>query len=122
MFHTNIGRTPHLKHSIVGVARRHFARDKSQIQQTNVDLGEFSKLNRRSSHQNPRLNVANTDTAVQIVNTLTKYHKDSVPFIEINPGPCVLTQQIIQRLPIKRLVLVEDSSKFEDFQTVTDFV
>lgn len=118
MFCTAIGGL-NLNRSIIHVIRRHYTCDKSQIQRTNTDLGEFAQLNRRSSYKNPQLYVANNDTAVQIITSLSKYHNKNVPFVELNPGPCVLTRQLVKQLPIKRLILVEEAQKFEDFHTVS---
>lgn len=85
---------------------------------TQCDLGQFAKLKRRSSHKESKLYVASTDTANQIINLISKYRNASVPFIEFNPGPCVLTRQIIRKLCASRLVLVEEDAQFQESQKV----
>lgn len=102
-----------LKNQIIVDCTKHRFSTKTQC-----DLGRFAKLMRRSSHKDSKLYVASTDIANQIINSISKYRNASVPFIEFNPGPCVLTRQIIRQMPASRLVLVEENAEFQQSQKV----
>lgn len=65
--------------------------------------------------------VADEDAAKTIANAISKHHNKSVPFLECNPGPGILTKSLINHLDLDALRLIESNSNFNAIQTVRLF-
>lgn len=78
-----------------------------------------NELTDKISRKEPKsIYVANENTANSIAKTISKYHKENVPFFECNPGPGILTANLLQHLHPKRLRLIEKCIAFSSIQAV----
>lgn len=62
--------------------------------------------------------LANKTTANQIVDVISRYHNKNLPFFEVNPGACILTKSLLERLKPEKLYLIERCKDFSEIQTV----
>lgn len=63
--------------------------------------------------------LANENTANQIVDVISRYYNKNLPFFEVNPGACILTKSLLERLKPEKLYLIERCNDFNEIQTVT---
>lgn len=78
-----------------------------------------NELTDKISRKEPKsIYVANEKTANLIANTISKYRKENVPFFECNPGPGILTANLLQHLEPKQLRLIERCTAFISIQEV----
>lgn len=62
--------------------------------------------------------VANQKAAKTIVDSIRRFHKTNVPFFEVNPGPCILSECFLSELQPIQLYLIESNSDFYKIQEV----
>lgn len=62
--------------------------------------------------------VADQKAAKTIVDSIRRFHKTNVPFFEVNPGPCILTECLLSELLQIQLYLIESNSDFNTIQEV----
>lgn len=84
---------------------------------TNLEL--FPTDSKRVTRkQNQQIHVANEQTAQQIANLISRFHKKDVPFVELSPGPCILSKALLGQLDMETLVLIQMDKEFAPIQQV----
>lgn len=86
----------------------------------NEILSKFPSHFHKISHKNKpnAVYVANQKAAQTIVDSIRRFHKANVPFFEVNPGPCILTECLLSELLKIELYLIESNSEFDTIQKV----
>lgn len=88
--------------------------DKNEI------LSKFPSHLQKISHEKKpsAVYVADRKAAKTIVDSIRRFHKTNVPFFEVNPGPCILSECILSELQQIQLYLIESNSYFNTIQEV----
>lgn len=93
----------------------HFA---SIGQTENLDL--FPKhCKRTTSKQNAVVHFADEIVADVVAKAIARFRIDRLPFIEINPGPCILTKSLLAHVNPAELILLENNEAFYPAQEVS---
>lgn len=79
-----------------------------------------SELKRVTAKKISQIYVANEGTGQQIARSISRFHVKKVPFFELNPGPCILSNALLNELNPKRFGLIEENEEFLDIQMVSD--
>lgn len=69
-------------------------------------------LKRITSKKNQILYIADQNAANAIADKIAHYRIKDVPFIEVNPGPYILTHELVCKMNLKEICLIQ---KKEDF-------
>lgn len=77
-----------------------------------------SELKRVTTKKDSQIYVAEEAAAQQIAEIISQFHTENVPFFELNPGPCILSNALIQKLNLKKFGLIEKNEEFLDIQKV----
>lgn len=90
-----------------------------------VKSGQLSNLNlfpedlqRITSKKQSQIYVASKGASDQIANLIGQFHEKTVPFVELLPGPCILSEALLKQLDMSTLLLVEKDKQFVDIQQV----
>lgn len=86
-------------------------------QTANLDLFP-TNLRRVTNKNHPQIYIANEQTGEQIANAVCQFYDKKVPFIELLPGPCILSKVLLNQLDMRTLVLIEGDGEFTDIQKV----
>lgn len=62
--------------------------------------------------------VANEQAAQKITNLISRFYKKNVPFVELSPGPCILSKALLNQLDMQTLVLIQKDEAFAEIQKV----
>lgn len=89
-------------------------------QLSNLDLFP-SELKVVTSKKDKKIYVADKNAAEKIANTISRLRVTNVPFFEINPGPCILTQSLLHHINQEKLELIEENEEFMNIQEVWIF-
>lgn len=84
---------------------------------TNLELFP-ADLKRVSRKKDQQIYVANEHTAHQIANLIKRFHRKNVPFVELSPGPCILSKALLDQLDMETLVLIQTNNEFATIQQV----
>lgn len=84
-------------------------------QLSNLDLFP-SDLKQVRSKKHIDLYVADNEAAEVIAKTIARFRVENVPFFEINPGPCILTNALLRHVNPKKLGLIEKNKEFTHIQ------
>lgn len=86
---------------------------------------EYSELKNRipkqllKKYKSPEnMYLINKGAAKHIVNTIQKYLKRNGPLVEVNPGFCFLTEELLKTLK-RKVYLYESSHNFNEFLSVS---
>lgn len=85
-------------------------------QLSNLDL--FPSELKVSTSKDKKIYVADKYAAEKIANTILRLRVTNVPFFEINPGPCFLTNSLLNHTNPGKLELIEENEEFMDIQKV----
>lgn len=89
---------------------------KKSGQQKSLDL--FPANLKRVTTKSQQIYVANEQAAQKIANLISRFYKKNVPFIELSPGPCILSKALLNELDMKTLVFMQRDEEFTDIQKV----
>lgn len=92
----------------------HFKRIR-QTANLNLFPVELKKVITRKDHA---LYVADKNIADKIASIISRFHNDSVPFFEIDPGPGILSNSLMSQLNIKEFISIERSGDFTEIKKV----
>lgn len=86
----------------------------------NENLSKFPSYFYKISHKKrpTAVYVADQKAAQIIVDSIRRFHKPNVPFFEVNPGPCILSECLLSQLNPIQLYLLESNSDFDAVQKV----
>lgn len=86
----------------------------------NETLSKFPSHFQKISHKKEpsAVYVADRKAAVTIVDSIRRFHKTNVPFFEVNPGPCILSECLLSELQQIQLYLIETNGDFNTIQEV----
>lgn len=105
-----------LKRNCSPKIHEHFKRIR-QTANLNLFPVELKKVITKKDHA---LYVADKNIAEKIASTITRFHNDSVPFFEIDPGPGILSNSLISQLNTKEFLSIERSGNFTEIKTVNN--
>lgn len=84
---------------------------------TNLDL--FPTDLKRVTHKKfQQIYVANKQAGQEIANTISRFYAKNVPFVELSPGPCILSKALLNQLDMQKLLLIQTDGEFLDIQQV----
>lgn len=92
----------------------HFEKS-GQITNLNLFPADAKRITRKKNQQ---IHVANEQTAQQIANSVSRFYKKNVPFVELSPGPCILSKALLNQLDMEKLVLIQIEEQFAEIQKV----
>lgn len=92
----------------------HF-QNSGQITNLNLFPSNLKRVTRKKIQQ---IYVANEQAAEEIAKLIGQFHRKNVPFVELSPGPCILSKALLNQLDMKRLVLIQKGDEFADIQQV----
>lgn len=84
---------------------------------TNLDLFP-TDLKRVTSKKNQQIYVADKLAGEEIANSIGRFYVKNVPFVELSPGPCILSKALLRQLDVQTLVLIANDGEFADTQQV----
>lgn len=77
-----------------------------------------TNLKRITTKKNQTLYIADQNVAALIANKISQHRIQNVPFVEIDPGPCILTQELIRQMDLKEIRLIHNNEEFLHIQKV----
>lgn len=92
----------------------HFEKS-GQITNLNLFPADSKRVTRKKNQQ---IHVANEQAAQQIASLISRFHKKDVPFVELSPGPCILSKALLNQLDMETLVLIQMDNEFAPIQQV----
>lgn len=103
-----------------------FFQEIGELSNLDVFPSELKRVSKKKVHSSEDgLYVASNNAAVTIAKAIKPHYLETVPFFEINPGPCILSKALLKHLKPTTLTLVhsENSHTFAPIQQVwTRFV
>lgn len=86
-------------------------------QTTNLNLfpADSKRVTRK---KNQPIHVANEQAAQQIAKLISRFYKKNVPFVELSPGPCILSKALLNQMDMETLVLIQMDKEFAPIQQV----
>lgn len=86
-------------------------------QKTDLELFP-TDLKRITKKKHPQIYIANEQTGQQIANLISRFYVKTMPFVELSPGPCILSKALLHQLDAQTLVLIETDGEFSDTHQV----
>lgn len=90
---------------------------KTSGQITNLNLFP-TDLRRVTRKKHQQIYVANEQAGQEIAHSISRFYEKNVPFVELSPGPCILSKALLNQFDIQTLVLIERDGEFANTQQV----